>query len=162
MIEEEKLRELKGVDIVDYQPAYKAAFRQLNEEWITRYFIMEPSDHKYLDHPEENILNKGGHILFALYQGEPAGTCALIKIGDDVFELSKMAVTDMVKGKGIGYLLGVAAIDSARTAGAKRIYLESNTLLTPALSLYQKLGFKKIAGKPSPYERSNIHMELLL
>jgi len=50
----------------------------------------------------------------------------------------------------------------AKEAGADKLYLESNTLLTPAIALYHKLGFKKITGKPSPYERSNIHMELTL
>jgi hypothetical protein len=29
------------------------------------FFKMEASDYKLLDHPEEYILNKGGHIVFA-------------------------------------------------------------------------------------------------
>jgi len=160
--DEKKLRESREVEIVDYQPRYKAAFKALNEEWINQYFKMEPSDYKYLDHPVENILDKDGHILFAIYQGKPVGTCALVKTDEQTFELAKMAVSDLAKGKGIGHLLGVAAIEKARNAGAKRVYLESNTILKPAINLYQKLGFKRIAGKPSPYERSNICMELLL
>ncbi len=123
---------------------------------------MEASDYRYLDHPEENILDKNGQIFFAIYNDKPVGTCALIKTDEQTFELGKMAVSDEAKGKGIGYLLGVAAIEKAREAGAKRIYLESNTMLKPAISLYQKLGFKKITGKPSPYERSNICMEIIL
>ena len=51
----------------------------------------------------------------------------------------------------------------ARALGATRLYLESNTKLGSALSLYYKLGFRKtVAGTPSPYERCNIQMELLL
>jgi DNA-binding MarR family transcriptional regulator/GNAT superfamily N-acetyltransferase len=159
---EKKLREGKEVEIVDYNPKYKLAFKQLNEEWITTWFKMEEADHKSLDHPEEYILNKGGHILFALYREEPIGTCALINLGDGSFELAKMAVSPKVKGKGIGFLLGKAAIEKAKQAGAGRLYLESNTLLKPAINLYHKLGFKKITGPPSPYERSNIQMELNL
>ena len=160
--DEKKLRESKEVTIVDYQPGYKAAFKTLNEAWITRYFKMEESDYKYVDHPEENILDKDGQILFAIYKGKPVGTCALVKTDEQTFELAKMAVSDDAQGKGIGYLLGTAAIQKARDTGAKRIYLESNTILKPAINLYQKLGFKKIVGKPSPYERSNICMELML
>jgi hypothetical protein len=34
-------------------------------------------------------------------------------------------------------------------------------MLKPAINLYYKLGFRKTSGPPSPYERSNIQMELI-
>jgi GNAT superfamily N-acetyltransferase len=80
----------------------------------------------------------------------------------DEFELAKMAVAPKAQGLGIGYLVGKACIDKARSVGARRIYLESNTTLKPAIQLYHKLGFRKVTGPPSPYERSNIQMELPL
>jgi DNA-binding MarR family transcriptional regulator/N-acetylglutamate synthase-like GNAT family acetyltransferase len=160
--DEKKLRESKSIIIVDYQAQYKHAFKALNEEWITTWFKMEETDYKYLDQPEEFIINRGGYILFALDGAGAIGTCALIKLDDETFELGKMAVSPLAKGKGIGQMLGLAAIEKARQSGAKRIYLESNTILKPAISLYQKLGFKRITGPPSPYERSNIYMELAL
>lgn len=157
---EKKLREAKEVKVISYNPEYKLVFRQLNEEWITTWFKMEESDYKSLDHPEEYILQNGGHIFFALIQGKPVGTCALIKMDGSAFELAKMAVSPEAKGKGIGFLLGNAAIEKAKELGANRLYLESNTILKPAINLYHKLGFKKITGPPSPYERANIQMEL--
>ncbi|MEO0433444.1 MAG: GNAT family N-acetyltransferase, partial [Cyanobacteria bacterium J06656_5] len=66
------------------------------------------------------------------------------------------------QGKGIGWLLGQAAINRARELGAETIFLESNTVLKPAINLYQKLGFRKVVGQPSPYQRCNIQMELKL
>jgi ribosomal protein S18 acetylase RimI-like enzyme len=51
---------------------------------------------------------------------------------------------------------------TARAAGASRLILESNTILTPAISLYRKLGFTEFTGVPSEYNRCNIHMELAL
>jgi DNA-binding MarR family transcriptional regulator/N-acetylglutamate synthase-like GNAT family acetyltransferase len=158
--EERKMRESSEVVIVEFDSRYQSAFRQLNEEWITKYFQMEESDHKALDHPIEYIIDRGGYILMALYHGEPIGTCALIRMDDGGFELAKMAVSPKAQGLGIGYLLGKACIDKARVLGAPRVYLESNTLLKPAIKLYQKLGFRKVTGPPSPYERSNIQMEL--
>jgi len=160
--DEKKLRESKDVQIVDYTPAYQSAFRELNVEWISQYFKMEESDYKALDHPDEYILNKGGHIFIALYNNEPIGACALIKMDNDMFELAKMAVSPKAKGKGIGYLLGLAGVEKARQLGAKKLYLESNTILKPAINLYHKLGFKKVNGIPSPYERCNIQMILEL
>lgn len=160
--EEKKIRESSQIQIVDYTPSMQPAFRQLNEEWITKYFRMEESDYKALDHPREYILDKGGHIFMALYKGDPVGTCALIPMDDGGFELAKMAVSPKAQGLGIGFLVGQACIEKARMLGARRVYLESNTTLKPAINLYHKLGFRKVAGPPSPYERCNIQMELRL
>lgn len=151
------------VRLLDYEPRYQAEFKQLNAEWIERYFQLEEADLKALDHPEEYILQRGGHILLAEYQGQIVGTCALIKMAADGYELAKMAVAPAAQGLRIGLRLGEAAIAKARALGAGRLYLESNTKLGPALSLYHKLGFRKtVAGAPSPYARCNIQMELLL
>jgi len=159
--EEKKLRESNEVQIVDYSPVYAKAFHDLNEEWITTWFKMEEEDHHALEHPKEHILDGGGHIYIALYKGQPVGACAIIRMKDGGFELAKMAVSPMAKGKGIGWLLGRACIGKARELGGTRVYLESNTRLKPAISLYHKLGFRKIAGPPSPYERCDIQMELV-
>ncbi len=160
--EQKKLRESKDVTIVPYQPQYQSAFKALNEEWISRYFEMEAADYKALDHPKEYILDKGGQILVALYDGKPVGVCALIKMKGAAydFEMAKMAVSPRVQGKNIGWLLGQALIQAARELGASTIYLESNTILKPAINLYYKMGFKKVTGLATPYKRCNIQMVL--
>lgn len=162
--EQKKLRESKDVQIVPYEPKYKLAFKALNEEWISTYFEMEEADYKALDNPEDYILAKGGKIFVALYNSEPLGVCALMKMDDPNydFELAKMAVSPKAQGKNIGWLLGQAAIYSAKDLGASKIYLESNTILKPAINLYYKLGFNKIVGHSTPYKRCNIQMELQL
>lgn len=151
---------LNAVQIVNYEPQYASAFKQLNEEWITQYFKMEETDHKSLNDPEGYIINKGGHILVVLDQQEPVGICALIKMDDGVhgYELAKMAVSPKMQGQKIGWLLGKAALDRAYELGATKVYLESNTRLIPAINLYRKLGFKEIIGNPTPYERCDIQM----
>ena len=152
------------VKIVAYSPKYRKAFKDLNEEWIGAFFKMEPSDHKALDNPEKYILENGGSILVALYGDQAVGVCALIKMNDPEFdfELAKMAVSPKVQGKGIGWLLGNAILEEAKRMGASTLYLESNTILEPAIQLYYKLGFQKIAGRYTPYERCNIQMGLTL
>lgn len=162
--DQKKIRESKDVKIVAYKPEYQDAFKALNVEWISTYFEMEEADYKALDNPEDYILNKGGKILVALYENEPVGVCALIKtqIADYDFEMAKMAVSPKAQGKNIGYLLGKAVVDTAKELGAKKIYLESNTILKPAINLYYKLGFEKVFGLSTPYKRCNIQMELVL
>ncbi|HFK5575018.1 TPA: GNAT family N-acetyltransferase, partial [Elizabethkingia anophelis] len=162
VLDQKKAREAKDVQVIPYENKYKTVFRALNEEWISNYFVMEEADYKALDNPQEYILDKGGQIFVALYKGEPVGVCALIKMFDDEYdyEMAKMAVSPKAQGKHIGLLLGKAIINAARKAGAKSLYLESNTILKPAITLYEKLGFKRIVGRPSPYERANIQMAL--
>jgi len=164
VLDQKKNRESKDVQIVEYQPKYQEAFRALNEEWISTYFEMEEADYKALDNPKEYILDKGGKIFVALYNDEPLGVCALIKMNDGNydFEMAKMAVSPKAQGKSIGWLLGQKVVDSARELGASKLYLESNTILKPAINLYYKLGFEKVAGHATPYKRCNIQMELVL
>jgi DNA-binding MarR family transcriptional regulator len=159
-----KARESKEVQIVAYEEKYATAFRELNAEWISQFFKMEAQDYKSLDHPKEYILDKGGEILIALYKGEPLGACALVKMDDPDydFEMAKMGVSPRAQGKNIGYLLGTAIIERAKARGGKTLYLESNTILKPAINLYHKLGFNKVIGRSTPYERCNIQMELKL
>ncbi|GJM36287.1 MAG: MarR family transcriptional regulator [Saprospiraceae bacterium] len=158
-----KKSETQQVRIVDYTAVYRDDFRRLNEDWITRYFKMEEADHKALGDPDNYIINKGGYIFIALYREKPVGACAMIKMSDSTYELAKMAVDPEAQGKGIGGLLAQAIINKAKNLGANRLFLESNTKMEAAIHLYYKLGFKKIVGGPiSPYERSNIKMELFL
>ena len=159
-----KEKESLSISIVPYNPEYQQAFKELNKEWISTYFTMEAEDYKVLDNPQGYILDKGGYIAVALYKEEPVGVCALIKINgkEYSFELAKMAVSPKAQGKNIGWLLGQAVIEKAVELGVSKLYLESNTILTPAINLYHKLGFQKVAAHPTPYERCNIKMELML
>jgi N-acetylglutamate synthase-like GNAT family acetyltransferase/DNA-binding MarR family transcriptional regulator len=160
--EKRKTRESQQVEIIDYSTEFHEDFKRLNYEWIEKYFKLEENDHQSLNNPYEKILKPGGHIFMARYNGEIVGTCALIKINDDTYELAKMAVKESARGKNIGWLLGQATANKAHELGAKKVFLESNTLLEPAINLYHKLGFQKVVGQPSPYERCNIQMELKL
>ncbi len=162
VVEQRKIRESAAVEIVDYTPQYAEDFRQLNHEWIKKYFKLEAADNLALDNPESYIIDKGGYIFVAKYQGEAVGVVALLKMSDGGFELGKMAVSPAAQGKSIGFLLGKHAIQKAKEVKATRVFLESNTLLKAAINLYNKLGFKKIIGGQSPYERANIQMELLI
>jgi len=153
-----------NLKIVNYEPKYRTAFKQLNTAWIETHFKMEDSDHKALDNPETYILANGGAIIIALLDDEPVGVCALIKMDGVMhdFELAKMTVDNDHRGKGIGHLLGVAIIEEAKKLKAKSIYLESNSILKPALNLYKKLGFTDVEGVHSPYNRCDVQMELVL
>jgi len=155
---------LDQLQFVDYAPQYERAFHDLNEEWISQYFTMEASDHKALDNAQTYIIDKGGFIIVALYEQQPIGVCALIKMHDSKydFELAKMAVSPTMRGQKVGWRLAQAIIEKAKSVGATWLYLESNTKLETAVNLYHKLGFVKVAGVSTPYQRCNIQMELAI
>jgi GNAT superfamily N-acetyltransferase len=152
-----------SVTIVDFDPVRHAeAFRALNVAWITTWFELEESDLRALDDPLGTIVRPGGHILMAEAAGEVIGTCALIPERPGELELAKMAVAPAARGKGVGELLGRAAIERARRAGAHRVELLSNTALAPAIRLYRKLGFVEAPLGTTDYQRADIRMVLEL
>lgn len=155
-------REKENIEIVPYEACYKEIFKSLNEQWITQHWKIEPHDLDYLDRPQEYIIDKGGFIFVATYKNSPVGVCALCKMDDPIYdyELAKLAVSSDVRGKGIGTLLCEAAINKAKAMNAKTLFLESNTLLKPAIHTYRKLGFKELAEYHPEYERGDIQMEL--
>jgi N-acetylglutamate synthase-like GNAT family acetyltransferase len=154
-------KDLREVQILDYTPAHQPSFEKLNREWIEKYFWMEPVDFEVLQSPDEHIIKPGGSILMAAVANEVAGTVALKRVNEKVFEFTKMAVDEKFRGKKVGQALAEAAIEKAKGKGADKIILYSNTVLAPAIALYKKIGFKEIPVD-GPYKRSNIKMELFL
>lgn len=157
-----KQREAERLRIVDFEPHLANAFRSLNEEWIEQYFELEDIDRQQLSDPQKSIIEAGGSILIGLLEETPVGVVALIPHGENCFELAKMAVSPRAQGLGIGEKLARSAIEKAKTLGATRVYLESNSALKPAIALYQKLGFRHVKSSPSPYSRVDTYMELTL
>ena len=153
------------IGIRQFQPGDAAAFRRLNEEWITRFFRIEPKEQPILADPQAIILDSGGRIFFATAGERCIGCCGLIRLNEKEFEVAKMAVEPSYQGAGIGRRLLQAVIEEARRAGAHRLYLETNHVLTPAIRLYQSLGFTHIDPSriiPSAYARADVYLELLL
>lgn len=149
------------VSIVAFDPRWREDFAALNIEWLQRWFVVEPIDHEVLNDPERFILADGGHVLFAIDgERQALGTVALRHDGDGVFELTKMAVARTARGRGIGRSLMSAALELFRQVRGRELFLESSSKLTPALTLYESVGFRH---HPAPragshYARADVHM----
>lgn len=153
------------MDIRDFEPRDAAAFKALNEAWITRHFALEPSDERVLGDPEGEVIAKGGVVLIGVEGEEPVACVALVALEDGGFEIAKMAVAESRRGTGLGAALMTACIARARALGAPRLYLESNLALKPAIGLYERFGFRHLPPEerlPSPYSRVGAWMELKL
>jgi len=150
------------ITIIPFQDEYASNFRDLNIEWLETYFYVENHDKEVLENAKSYIIDNGGYIFFALFEGHVAGTVALMNEPAG-FELSKMAVSPKYQGLKIGQKLMQHCIDFAKTQGWDELLLYSNTILENAIYIYKKYGFKEVeVEKDSPYARSNIKMVLQL
>ena len=146
------------LQVITYQEKYRTDFRDLNLEWIQKYFRAEKKDLEQLSRPEE-CRAEGGEIFFVLDGDEAVGACAMYKTGAHEYELAKMAVRPSHQGRGLGDLLMLAAEDWATANGGECILILSNTILGPAIKLYKKHGYITVNLGPHPdYERANIEM----
>ena len=148
------------VEIIDYEPDLAVHFTNLNLAWVQKYVYVEPMDRVVLGNPQEFIIDKGGYIFFARLHNEIVGTFALIRKDNNVFELSKMAVSENHQGKKIGNRMLEYCLLKAKELKISQVVLFSNTILEPAIHLYRKYGFKEVPIGNSEYKRSNVKMEI--
>jgi len=150
------------VEVVTFRPELAAAFESLNRAWIERYFVVEAADLEAFRDPEA-IIRNGGAIFFVIEDQVAAGTCAMLRLAPERYELAKMAVRPESQGRGYGDRLIESAVAFAREAGARTIMLESNSRLAPALRLYEKHGFRHVPIEHAHgYARVDVQMELAL
>ena len=132
----------QGYSICTYDPAYKEDFMRLNRSWIEENFgALEEGDQRVLQQPEEEILAKGGMVLFALHQGQAVGTAAIEEERREVFRLSKFAVENDLKGRGIGKALLKKSISFARGRGGRLLTLFTSIQLVDSVNFYIRQGF---------------------
>ncbi|XOV93380.1 MAG: GNAT family N-acetyltransferase [Bacteroidota bacterium] len=152
-----------ALTFIEFRKEFAMDFATINYEWLEEYFNIEPQDRKILENPQEEVINQGGMVFFALINNKPVGTVALIPKEEASYELVKMGVLSDYKGLKIGNGLIEVAIQFARKAGKKKIVLETNSRLAPAIHLYKKAGFQQVEDDPNTkYKRCDLWMELVL
>jgi GNAT superfamily N-acetyltransferase len=152
---------METVTIREFRDDLAPFFLSINKEWIERFFSLEAFDREQLENPRQNIVDKGGQVWFAEYGGIVVGTAAMKKESEGVFELIKMGVLPQAQQKNVGRRLGEVAIKWAEDQGADRVVLYSNTCLSPAIRLYQRLGFVEVPIESGKYQRCDIKMEIV-
>ncbi|MDO4299413.1 MAG: GNAT family N-acetyltransferase [Lachnospiraceae bacterium] len=151
------------MEIVEYQKKYEKDFIELNTAWVERFFVMEDADREVLEHVEE-LLETGAMVYFAVENDHVLATCMAMPLGDDVWEICKLAATGQYTGKGAGSAVFRASMDWAISHGAKKLTLISNRRLKPALHIYEKNGFREIPLNKAywGFERADIEFEYVV
>jgi len=157
-----KMNSKDNITIIDFNDNLSDKFRDLNFEWLQKYFYIEDHDKEVLENAKTYIIDNGGFIFFAMYNDKVVGTVALVN-EDEGYELSKMAVLPDYQGLKIGQQLMQHCIDFAKNKRWKELLLYSNTILKNAIYIYRKYGFEEVAlESDNPYQRSDIKMVLKL
>ena len=148
--------------IIDYEDQYLKNFQRLNLEWLEKFNLVESHDLEILDHPRENVIDRGGFIFLLKDNDTIIGSAGIFKIDDKEYELIKMSVAPEHRGKKFGDMLLEKCIAKAKEMNASKIILFSNSNLQTAIRLYERFGFKHTEVVNAPFETADIKMELSL
>jgi len=154
---------MSDLTIIEYADEHASAFYAINAQWIDSMYVLEPHDIHVLTHPREAIVDRGGVILFV---ASPTlglvGACALMKVDEGVFELTKMGVLESARGLKAGEYLLRAIVARAETMDLDTLFLLTNRKSAAAIHLYEKIGFVHDAAimrdYGSTYERCDVAM----
>ncbi|UVK37661.1 GNAT family N-acetyltransferase [Mesorhizobium sp. AR10] len=86
-----------------------------------------------------------GSLLIAYHAGKPAGCVALRDLGEGNCEMKRMFVPVAFRGLGVGRALADQILADARSAGYRRMLLDTSIHQVEAMRLYEASGFRRIA-----------------
>jgi GNAT superfamily N-acetyltransferase len=95
--------------------------------------------------PGDYVGPGGVLMLFVPEGGEPAGCVAARRWSSDACEMKRLFVRDRFRGMGVGRALVEAVIAWARTAGYKKMLLDTLPSMESAQRLYADFGFRETA-----------------
>ncbi len=105
-------------------------------------------------------LSAAGVSFWTAWRGDAlAGFAALKRLDDGAAELKSMRAAPAMRRTGVGRALLTHVVDTARSQGYRRLYLETGTaaLHAPAIALYRSAGFVDCPAfadyQPSPHNQ---------
>ncbi|MFC5835622.1 bifunctional helix-turn-helix transcriptional regulator/GNAT family N-acetyltransferase [Nonomuraea insulae] len=93
---------------------------------------------------EEDLRLPAGMMLVATLRAEPVG-CVALRLCPGVGQIKRMWVDPAVRGLGLGRRLLAEVEARAAAHGLRKVHLETNRLLTEAITLYRASGYEEVA-----------------
>jgi ribosomal protein S18 acetylase RimI-like enzyme len=103
-----------------------------------------------------------GRLFVAYAAGMPLGCVAIRKIGEGVCEMKRLYVRPSARRTGLGRQLTRLVIDAAKEIGYQKMRLDTLASMTPAIALYESLGFQRITPYYHNPSGCAVFMELRL
>ena len=147
------IRSLILSDVKDFIECYiqvfKTLYNLLPEEYVTKK-ITEASQKDYHQNVQ-GLLDNDNNILLVSQQNEEITGIAWGNIKEDSAWLGFMGVKKPYRRSGVGRSLLHRFIDESVARGARKISLDTDPSLVPAIRLYESEGFKKEGTVMNPY-----------
>ncbi|HXP43242.1 MAG TPA: GNAT family N-acetyltransferase [Candidatus Acidoferrales bacterium] len=104
-----------------------------------------------------------GRLLLAEYEIQLAGCVALHKLEPGVCEMKRLYLRPQFRNRGLGRALAERILTEARQIGYHRMRLDTvEPVMSDAVAMYRKLGFKEIAPYRANPMAGAMYMELNL
>lgn len=151
------------MEVVEYEPRYRQDFVRLNTEWLEKLCYIEPYDQYAMDHVDE-LIQQGAMVYVAVEGGEVLAVCMTQPLGDDVWEICKLAARGQYTGTGAGSAVLRACMAYSIARGARKLCLITISSLGPAIHLYRKFGFREVPYRRGVWhsEKADVEMEYLV
>lgn len=111
--------------------------------------VMEPLVAGYLAHAIE-ALQDAQYEIWGCYAGETLMGAIVLSVGPFDAEIDSLVVAERHRRVGLGQFLVEHALMRAQALGKERVLLEVRESNTPAIALYQRLGFN-MDGRRAKY-----------
>jgi putative acetyltransferase len=101
---------------------------------------------------QEYYLDRGGEFWVVEIQGEIVGTSAYAPVnrGNKAVEIRKMYLSPTARGQGLGKYLLTELERSIVARGYREIWIETVSVLTAAVKLYEANGYQPATGVETP------------
>ncbi len=93
---------------------------------------------------ETAYLGGDGAFFVVATGSEIRGCVGVRRLSDQVAELKRLYLSEKYRGRGLGRDLCTVAIEESKRLGCTVMRLDTTRRATPALGLFQKLGFQEI------------------
>lgn len=136
-------------DVVAMEPAHCLQAAEIHAAGFSRAWNGEEI---------ETLLDQGnvhGFVAFASGEKGQVAGFVLTRFAADEAEVLTIAVRNRHRNRGVGWRLMLAAIGRMRDCGAERLFLEVDETNAPAIALYKRLGFIKVAERRAYYSHED-------
>jgi GNAT superfamily N-acetyltransferase len=131
-----------GIRIRRFRPGDQTAAKVLILEGLREHWgTIDPGKNPDLD--DIAAAYAGGVFRVAVAGGRIIGTGALVLHGNGEAEIRRMSVVRALRRRGVGGALLRRLIEDARSAGCRRIILETTAAWEEAAAFYLRRGFRK-------------------
>lgn len=130
----------------------KMTLEDLNN--IKDYLISDFDDFWNYSVFKSELESDSSHYLVVKYNSKIIGFAGIKVILPDA-DIMNIVVKKDFRNQGIGSLLLKELINLSKSLNIKNLFLEVNEKNTPAISLYNKFGFKKISIRKNYYKNNN-------